>query len=107
MFIRLFIKTDDNGKAIEIVNNLISYINEENIKYKEIKNEPYWKYDDVTVSEIKLELNRPFQENEREDFLNIISNKWVYLGEEEVISSTTIDCCKLNFNLEMINVFFS
>lgn len=107
MFIRLFIKTIDNDKAIEIIRNLLSYINEDNIKCKDIRTEPYWKYGDVTVSEIKLELYRPFQSNGREDFLNCISNKWVYFNDEEVMSYATMDQCKLNYNLEMINIFFS
>ncbi|MDR0267188.1 hypothetical protein [Paenibacillus sp.] len=107
MFIRLFIKTIDKDKVIEIVRKLLSYINEDNIKYKDINIEPYWKYDGVTVSEIKLELYRPFCGNDREDFLNSISNKWIYFGEEEVLSSDNMDNCRLNYNLEMVNIFFS
>lgn len=43
MFIRLFIKTIDNDK-VEIANKYImSCINEDNIKYKDVKTEHYWK----------------------------------------------------------------
>lgn len=34
MFIRLFIKTTDNKKSIMIVNEVISCISEDNIKYQ-------------------------------------------------------------------------
>lgn len=107
MFIRLFIKTIDKDKVMETVRSLLSHINEDNIKYKDIKIEPYWKYDGITVSEIKLELYRRFNSNDRQGFLNSISNKWIYFGEEEMLSSTTMDDCKLNYNLEMANIFFS
>lgn len=107
MFIRLFIKTINKDEATEVVSKLLSYINEDNIKYKDISIESYWKYEDITLSEIKLELYRPFNNNDRDDFLDSISNKWVYFGKEEVLSSEDMDNCKLNYNLEMVNIFFS
>lgn len=107
MFIRLFIKTKDSKKSIMIVNDLLSYINEDNIKYKDIKTEPYWKFDDITVAEIQLELNEPLHSKKKEEFLNNISNRWLYFGEEEVLSSETMNDCRLNYDLEMINIFFS
>ena len=106
MFVRLFIKTINKDNAIEVVREVLSHINEDNIKCKDINIEPYWKYKDVTVAEIKLELYRPLSSNDRDNFLNSISNKWIYF-DEEVLSSDSMDNCKLNYNLEMVTIFFS
>jgi hypothetical protein len=107
MFIRLFIKTTDSGKVVMIINNLLSCINEDNIKYKDIKTKHYWKFDDAIVAEIQLELYKPLQSEKKQDFLNSISNKWLCFGEEEALSSVTMEDCRLNYDLTMINIFFS
>lgn len=61
----------------------------------------------MSVAEIRLELFNQLQGEKREEFLNSISNKWLYFGDEEVLSSDTMENCKLNYdNLEMINIFF-
>jgi hypothetical protein len=54
MFIRLFIKTTDNKKSIMIANEIICCINEDNIKYQNIKTQHYWKFDNITLAEIQL-----------------------------------------------------
>jgi hypothetical protein len=41
-----------------------------------------------------------------DDFLNSISNRWLYFGEEEVLSCVTMEDCRLSHNLEMVNIFF-
>ncbi|PRR76611.1 hypothetical protein [Clostridium thermopalmarium] len=107
MIIKLFIKTTDNDKVAMVIKCLMSYINEDNIKYKDIKTEPYWKFHNTTVAEIQLELYKPLDSKIKEDFLNRISNRWLYFGEEEVLSSVTMEGCRLSCDLEMVNIFFS
>lgn len=107
MFIRLFIKTVDNDKVEIVIKYIMSCINEDNIKYKDIRTQPYWKFDNTTVAEIKLGLNKPLKGKKKEDFLNNISNKWLCFGEEEMLSSAALEGCRLGYDLEMVNVFFS
>ncbi|OOM82401.1 hypothetical protein CLPUN_02490 [Clostridium puniceum] len=106
MFIRLFIKTTDKDKIEIVIKYLMSCINEDNIKYKDIKTELYWKFDNTIVAEVRLELYKPLEGKEKEDFLNRISNKWLYFGEEEMLSFVTMEGCKLSHDLEMVNIFF-
>lgn len=106
MFIRLFIKTIDNDKVEIAIKYLMSYINKDNIKYKDIKTELYWKFDNTTVAEVQLELHKPLEGTAKDHFLNSISNRWLYFGEEEVLSCVTMEGCKLIHDLEMVNIFF-
>lgn len=69
MFIRLFIKTIDNDKVEMAIKYLMSYINKDNIKYKDIKTELYWKFDNTTVAEVQLELHKPLKARQRIIFL--------------------------------------
>lgn len=107
MFIRLFIKTTDKDKVEIVIKYLMSCINEDNIKYKDIKTELYWKFDNTTVAEVRLELYKPLEGTGKDDFLNSISNRWLYFGEKEVLSSVTMEDCRLSHDLEMVNIFFS
>lgn len=106
MFIRLFIKTTDEDKVEIVIKYLMSCINEDNIKYKDIKTELYWKFEDTTVVEVQLELYKPLEDKAKDDFLNSISNRWIYFGEEEVLSCVTMEGCRLSHDLEMVNIFF-
>lgn len=107
MFIRLFIKTTDSEKAITIANSILSDIKEDNIRNINITAEPYWKYDNSTVVEVELELVELLDYKSKKQFLDKISNKWICFGEEEVLSSVTMDGCILNYEIEMINIFFN
>jgi hypothetical protein len=106
MLIRLFIKTTSNEQAMIVAENLLSLINDD-IEYKDINTKPYWKFVDMTIAEIQLELFNQLQGEKREEFLNSISNRWLCFGDEELLSSDTMENCKLNYDdLKMINIFF-
>ncbi|MBK1810236.1 hypothetical protein JHL18_06245 [Clostridium sp. YIM B02505] len=108
MFIRLFIKTIDNIIATETVKNVLSHIPSEFISKVDVKIEPYWKFDDVLVAELKIELSRELNDEVINDFLYSISNNWMFLGYEnsEALSSHTMENCILKYSLEMIDVHF-
>ncbi len=107
MFIRLFIKTTETEKAIMVVNELLACINEDYIEYADVETEPYWKINDIIVAEVKLRMVKPLRGNKRIEFLNSISNKWEYYGEDEMLSSLAMENCNLNYNLEIINIFLT
>ena len=106
MFIRLFVKTTEDEVVSESINGVLSHIKNENIKTIEIKKMPYWKYEDTTIAEIKVELNKRLYKYESEIILNGISNKWLMLSDDSATSSLGIDGVNLKYGLEMIDIQF-
>jgi hypothetical protein len=106
MLIRLFIKTTSYDIAKETISNVLSYFKNKVTINQSIEMKPYWKFDNVIVCEINLELSKTLVIEEREEFLSGIATKWLYFGDNEVLTSLTIDGNSLNYNLEMTNIFF-
>lgn len=108
MFIRLFIKTIENDIAKETVKNVLSHIPSELISKVDIKIEPYWKFDDVLVAELEINLFKELDKSMKGEFLYAIANYWMFLGYEnsEALSSHTMENCILKYSLEMIDVHF-
>lgn len=109
MFIRLFIRITDHNKALEIAKNVASNIPSELIKNISFKVEPYWKFDDTSVAEIRLDTFKELGGNVKNEFLNSISNNWMFFGydKSECISSKTMEGgCAMNYDLDMIDVHF-
>jgi hypothetical protein len=106
MLIRLFIKTTSYDIAKETISNVLSYFKNKVTINQSIEMKPYWKFDNVIVCEINLELSKTLGIEEREEFLSGIATKWLYFGDNEVLTSLTIDGNSLNYNLEMTNIFF-
>ena len=109
MFIRLFIRTTLHNKASEIVKHVVSNIPNEFIIGMNYKIEPYWKFDDTMVAEINLEISKGFDDKAKNDFLNSISDNWIFFHHDksEALSSITMEGgCTMHYDLEMINVQF-
>lgn len=108
LFIRLFIRTTSHDKAYETAQNVVSNISNEMITETNYKIEPYWKFDDSMVVEIRLEISREFDDKEKMNFLNSIADKWTFWGPDnsEALSSETMEDCRMKYDLEMINIFF-
>ena len=106
MLLRLFIKTIDYNDARASINSVLSNIGKGNIKKQTIKVEPYWKSDEIIVGEINLELFDSLGDEERDKFMKQVAVKWLFFDEGEVLSSNTMEGNKLNYNLEMVNIFF-
>lgn len=110
MFIRLFIRTIVYDEASLIAKEIVSNIPKEFIKSSSVKIEPYWKYDDTLVAEIKLELLKEFGYEVKKKFLNSISDNWIFLGidNSEAISSKTMEGgSTMNHDIDMIDIYFS
>lgn len=107
MFIRLFIHTTSQDEANNTVNDVLREIKPLIIKVDSIKIEPYWKFDNVMVAELRLSNKENLVLDEIKTFLYFISNVWDFLKSgDEALSSYTMEGCILKYNLEMIHVLY-
>ncbi|MFT8349138.1 hypothetical protein [Clostridium saccharoperbutylacetonicum] len=90
---------DRNDNLIWINESMGSYNNIYSLAYER-------KFDNATAAEVRLELYKPLEGTAKDDFLNSISNRWLYFGEKEVLSCVAMEGCRLSHNLEMVNIFF-
>lgn len=109
MFIRLFTHSSNEEESKKILNEIIDkelqYIDK--IEYVTI--EPYWKLDGIYIVEVNVNLIVEFNEEKIKDFLQSISDKWIYFGnplEEALASETTEGCNYIKDGINMINIFF-
>jgi len=93
VFIRLFIKTKEHDKATETVKSVVSNILEVFINNTSVKIKPYWKFDDVLVAEISLELLKELDDKVKSEFLYSISDNWMFfnMDKSEALSSETME----------------
>lgn len=83
MLICLFIYTRDVQFAEKKANEVLSLLNISDII--SIQFEPYWKYDDVTVTGIET-TGVSFPEQK---LLNTIAKQWLKLGDDCILTSDT------------------
>lgn len=109
MLVRLFAYSNSKDAAKKFFNSIINNI-ESSIVNKEYKRiEPYWKIEGVFVIEVNIELNKDFNEKNKEEFLNSIADRWIMFGNpiNEVLASETTDGCNyIKKGVSMINIFY-
>lgn len=75
-----------------------------------LKNEPYWKMDDVFVVEANMEYIGDVTDEQFISFLESIADKWQFFGEivkEEALASDTMEECNfLKKGVKMINIIY-
>lgn len=109
MFIRLFIKTNAQDKATETVKNVVSNIPESYVRNISVNIEPFWKFDNISIAEIKLELLKELDDEVKSNFLYCISDNWEFFNPDKsaALSSETMKGgSTLKYDLEMIDVYF-
>ncbi|HBI02455.1 MAG TPA: hypothetical protein DDY49_00310 [Paenibacillaceae bacterium] len=106
MFIRIYLNTDNQQDALNILENVLNQLDVE-IQNKEIvKVEPYWKMEEVYIIEVSFLVNKLTEEG-FEKFLEKISDKWTYFDHpiNEVLASETTDGCTFLFpGVKLINI---
>lgn len=109
MLFRLFAYSNSESEAKKVFDSIINNI-ENSIVYKEYKKiEPYWKIEGIYVIEVKIELDKDFNEEKKEEFLKSIADKWTMFGnpvDEVLASETTEGCNYIKKGVNMINIFY-
>lgn len=109
MLIKIFINADTEVKAIKVYNEFIEKIGNFIEEEKNIKIEPYWKYDDMYVIETIIILTCTPNDMQFQEFLHKISDKWQFFGLpiDEALASINSDGCSYMINgINMINILY-
>ena len=104
MYIRAFAKTDDQSQAIQCGKEMIeAFLGNlwRDQPYEKVEN--YWK--DNTLTVIEFSFSELKGKHHFVDALSNISNKWIWIGSDEVLTSDSIDECVIKYNMALINIF--
>lgn len=106
MFIRLFATTNNQKEAKKIFRDIISCEPLEISKSEIIKNEPYWKIENIFVVEAKIGFLTQLDTASFKIFLDNISDNWLFWGKpiEEALASAE-KCNYIKDGINMINIF--
>ena len=109
MFIRLFAECDDKETALDIYRDVMSGM-KECVENEEIDVKPYWKMKGIFVVEAEVDLKRELCEEELNQFLESVSDKWLRFGDptDEFLASVTTEGCNyMKKGVYMINIHLS
>ena len=110
MFIRLFAECDDKETALDIYRDVMDGMKDNVVNEEIIEVKPYWKIEGIFVVEAEMNLKRELNDEELNQFLASISDKWLRFGEpaDEFLASVTTEGCKyMKKGVYMINIHLS
>lgn len=110
MIVKIFANASNKNEAIEVYKNFINIINEY-IKFEKLKKiEPYWKFKDMYIVEVSVDLHCQFGSEHFDQFLYRICDKWEHFGnpiDELLASASNVETGYILENVEMINIFLN
>ncbi|MEG1003282.1 MAG: hypothetical protein RSF37_07730 [Clostridium sp.] len=107
MFIRTYVYSNDKINARKIVEEFLNVIKKEIKTKKYIKNEIYWKDNNMYIIEVEIDFYNNLDKRKLGYFLKDISDKWIVFGRpiDEFLTSQKIEKSNLSSKVNMINIF--
>jgi hypothetical protein len=104
IFVRMYVYAKD---AIDISNNFLSIFNSITRSVSDQNFDPYWKFEDMYVIELKMQLLMDQNSKAFNDKLLIVAENWITFDDPviELLASDTDKNCKIKIHgVNMINI---
>lgn len=109
IFVRMFVYSNNEKDAINISNNFLSIFNSITRSVSDQSFEPYWKFEDMYVVEISIQLLVDKNSKAFNNKLSFVAENWITFGDPviELLASDTDENCKIKIHgVKMLNIHF-